>query len=55
MEEVTSKDDDHNYNHEEANIQYIGKGGGKKGGKGFQGYCFVCGGFGHSKLPQGQG
>ena len=25
-------------NHEEANIQYIGKGGGKKGGKGFQGY-----------------
>ena len=47
VEEVTSKDDDHDHNHEEANIQYIGKGGGKKGGKGFQGYCYVCGGVGH--------
>ena len=49
VEEVTLKDDDHDHNHEEANIQYIGKGGGKKGGKGFQGYCYVCGGFGHSQ------
>ena len=49
MEEVTSKDDDHDHNHEEANIQNIEKGGGKKGGKGFQGYFFVCGGFGHSQ------
>ena len=49
VEEVTSKDDDHDHNHEEANIQYIGKGGGKKGGKGFQGYCYVCGGFGHTQ------
>ena len=48
VEEVTPKDDDHDHNHEEANIQYIGEGVGKKGGKGFQGYCYVCGGFGHS-------
>ena len=34
---------------DEAYVQYIGKGGGKKGGKGFQGYCYVCGGFGHSQ------
>ena len=34
---------------DEAHVQYIGKGGGKKGGKGFQGYCYVCGGFGHSQ------
>ena len=48
VEEVTPKDDDH-HNHEEANIQYVGKGGGKKGSKGFQGYGYVCGGFGHSQ------
>ena len=34
---------------DEAYVQYIGKGGGKKGGKGFQGYCYICGGFGHSQ------
>ena len=34
---------------DEAYVQYIGKDGGKKGGKGFQGYCYVCGGFGHSQ------
>ena len=41
----------------EANISYVGKGGGKKGGKGFQGNCYVCGEFGHStvRLPQGEG
>ena len=33
----------------EANIRYVGKGGGKKGGKGFQGNCYVCGEFGHSQ------
>ena len=49
VEEVSSKDDDHDHNHEEANIQYIGKGGGKKGGKGFQVYRYVCGGFGHTQ------
>ena len=31
---------------DDAYVQYIGKGGGKKGGKGFQGYCYICGGFG---------
>ena len=48
----TSKDDDHDHNHEE-----VGKGGGKKGGKGFQGYCYVCGGFGHTQwdCPKGKG
>ena len=34
---------------DEAYVQYIGKGGGKKGGKGFQGYSYICGGFGHSQ------
>ena len=34
---------------DEAHVQYIGKGGGKKGGKGFQGYCYTCGEFGHSQ------
>ena len=34
--------------HEEAYVQYIGKGG-KKGGKGFQGRCYACGEFGHSQ------
>ena len=33
----------------EANIRYVGKGGGKKGGKGFQGHCYLCGEFGHSQ------
>ena len=36
-------------NGDEAYVQHIGKGGGKKGGKGFQGYCYICGGFGHSQ------
>ena len=34
---------------DEAYVQYVGKGGGKKGGKGFQGHCFVFGEFGHSQ------
>ena len=40
---------------EEAYVQYIGKGGGKKGGKGFQGHCFKCGEFGHSQWDCGKG
>ena len=39
----------------EANIRYVGKGGGKKGGKGFQGHCYVCGEFGHSQWDCGKG
>ena len=39
----------------EAYIQYIGKGGGKKGGKGFQGSCWVCGEFGHSQWDCAKG
>ena len=35
--------------HDEAYVQYIGQGGGKKGGKDFQGYCYVFGGFGHTQ------
>ena len=56
-EETTAKDDDCDHNHEEANIQYIGKGDGKSKGKGgFQGHCFVCGEFGHSQwdCPKGK-
>ena len=34
---------------DEAYVQYIGKDGGKKRGKGFQGYYHICGGFGHSQ------
>ena len=34
---------------DEAHVQYIGKSGGKKGGKGFQGYCYMCGEFGRSQ------
>ena len=34
---------------EHAFVQYIGAKGGKKGGKGFQGHCYVCGEFGHSQ------
>ena len=41
------------YSHEpqesEAHVQYIGKGGKKGGGKGFQGHCYICGDFGHSQ------
>ena len=33
----------------------MGKGGGKKGGKGFQGHCYVCGEFGHSQWDCGRG
>ncbi len=40
---------------EEAYIQHIGKGGGKKGGKGFQGHCYVCDEFGHSQWDCGKG
>ena len=39
----------------EASIRYVGKGGGKKGGKGFQGHCYVCGEFGHSQWDCGKG
>ena len=49
-EEMTAKYEDHDHGHEEASIQYIGKGDGKSKGKGgFQGNCFVCGEFGHSQ------
>ena len=34
---------------EAAYVQYIGAKGGKKGGKGFQGNCYLCGEFGHSQ------
>jgi len=42
------------HNHEEmkdeAYVQFVGKGYGKKGGgKGFQGHCYTCGEFGHSQ------
>jgi hypothetical protein len=36
-------------NKEAVYVQYIGTKGGKKGGKGFQGHCYVCGEFGHSQ------
>jgi hypothetical protein len=42
----------------EAVVQYIGeKGGGKNGGRGFQGHCYLCGVFGHSHMycPKGKG
>ena len=39
----------------EYDIRYVGKGGGKKGGKGFQGNCYVCGEFGHSQWDCGKG
>ena len=39
-----------NEDKDDAYVQFIGKGHGKKGGgKGFQGHCFVCGEFGHSQ------
>ena len=44
-----AEDKDDSDKNEEAFVQFIGKGGGKKGGKGFQGHCFVCGEFGHSQ------
>jgi hypothetical protein len=45
QEEASNQDEK-----DEAYVQYIGKGYGKKGGgKGFQGHCFVCGEFGHSQ------
>ena len=48
VEEMTSKDDDHDHHRQESSIQYIGKGDGKSKGKGsFQGNCFLCGEFGH--------
>jgi hypothetical protein len=35
---------------DDAYVQFVGKGYGKKGGgKGFQGHCYVCGEFGHSQ------
>ena len=34
---------------EQAYVQFVGAKGGKKGGKGFQGNCYVCGEFGHSQ------
>ena len=48
VEEMTSKDDDHDHNHEEWNVLYIGKGDGKSKVKGgFQDNCFLCGLFLH--------
>ena len=42
--------EEHTHDENEAYVRYIGeKGGGKKGGKGFQGHCYVCGEFGHSQ------
>jgi hypothetical protein len=44
-EETNSQEDK-----DEAYVQFVGKGYGKKGGgKGFQGHCYVCGEFGHSQ------
>ena len=42
---------------DEAYVQFIGKGDGKSKGKGFQGNCYVCGGFGHTQweCPKGKG
>ena len=40
---------------EEAYVQFIGKGGKKGTGKGFQGYCYVCGEFGHSQWDCSKG
>ena len=40
---------------EEAYVQFIGKGGKKGTGKGFQGYCYVCGEFGHSQWDCNKG
>jgi hypothetical protein len=41
---------DHDEVKDEAYVQFVGKGYGKKGGgKGFQGHCYVCGEFGHSQ------
>jgi hypothetical protein len=40
----------HEETKDEAYVQFVGKGYGKKGGgKGFQGHCYVCGEFGHSQ------
>ena len=36
-------------------MQFIGKGGKKGTGKGFQGYCYVCGEFGHSQWDCNKG
>jgi hypothetical protein len=44
--------DEHNHDGEDeehAFVQYVGAKGGKKGGKGFQGNCYLCGEFGHSQ------
>jgi hypothetical protein len=40
---------------QEHDINYVGKGGGKKGGKGFQGNCYLCGEFGHSQWECSKG
>ena len=40
---------------EEAYVQFFGKGGKKGTGKGFQGYCYVCGEFGHSQWDCNKG
>jgi hypothetical protein len=44
------EDHDHSEGKDEAYVQFVGKGYGKKGGgKGFQGHCYTCGEFGHSQ------
>ena len=51
------KDDEHDHEKasDESYVQFIGKGDGKAKGKGFQGSCYVCGGFGHTQweCPKG--
>ena len=47
-EEATNHHDNHDYP-EDGQINYVGKGGGKSKGRGFQGHCYVCGEFGHSQ------
>lgn len=54
-ESETEEDKSEERDDGEANIRYVGKGGGKKGGKGFQGNCYLCGEFGHSQWDCGKG
>jgi hypothetical protein len=48
--ELPKDEHDHDSTEEEhAYVRFVGAKGGKKGGKGFQGNCYVCGEFGHSQ------
>jgi hypothetical protein len=53
----TEGEHQHEGEYTEAVVQYIGEKGGKSGGKGFQGSCYVCGEYGHSQrfCPKGKG